>query len=334
MPKVSVLMPVYNGSRYLCEAIDSILGQTFADFELLVIDDGSTDDSAAIVHSHTDGRIRLLSNNGNRGLVYSANRGLDMARGEYVARMDCDDISLPDRFARQVCFLDRNPDVGICGTHIEIFGDRQWINRYPVDDAAIRCELLFGTALAHPSVMMRSSLFRESGLRYENRFANVAEDYDLWVRASQYTRLANLPRVLLRYRWHDSQTSVRKEAEQRQSAAKVRYVQLAMLGLQPDPEQQSLHECLSLRDFSSPLALLLPAEKWLLNLRQANTIAKLFPEPVFAKVLRKRWFWLCDAAARQGEKVGGRFFRSALCRQVGFTELCKYLLRFALRRAF
>jgi len=144
MSQVTIIMPVYNGEVYLREAIDSILDQTLTDFEFLILNDGSSDHSVDIVRSYDDPRIRLVENEANLGVVQTLNRGLDLANGTFIARMDCDDRSLRDRLARQVAFLDDHPEVGICGTWMEAIGARAgYIWRYPTDPERIRCSLLF-----------------------------------------------------------------------------------------------------------------------------------------------------------------------------------------------
>jgi hypothetical protein len=203
LPKVTVLMPVFNGEPYLSEAIASILGQTFTDFELLIIDDGSTDRSRQIVRSLNDPRVRLLCNDGNLRLIATLNRGLDEAHGMYVARMDADDISLPGRLEAQVAFLDLHPEIGVLGTGIQIidaFGVPGTEILLPGNNALIRWNLALRSPLAHPTVMMRRSIIAAiGGYRTEPLHC---EDYDLWWRASQVTRIANLPTVLLRLRKH------------------------------------------------------------------------------------------------------------------------------------
>ena len=149
-PTVSVLMPVFNGSKYLKEAVESILRQNYGDFELLIINDGSTDDSVQIVSSYDDPRIRLVHNDTNTGLVATLNKGLEISRGRFVARLDCDDVCLPRRLEKQVELMVNQPRVAICGTGIELFGGKKQIKRYPTDDARIRARMLFESLLRIP----------------------------------------------------------------------------------------------------------------------------------------------------------------------------------------
>jgi hypothetical protein len=207
MPKVTVLMAVYNGERFVREAIDSILSQTFQDFEFLIVDDGSTDRSREVILSYNDPRIRLLTNERNLGLTASLNRGLAEARGTYVARHDADDISEPTRLERQVACLDARADLALLGTwyrkigeHGEFLGKR----RLPVDHVRARWCLLFFCPFVHASVMLRRSLILERVGPYDESFA-YAQDYDLWSRTAELLPVANLPEYLVRIRTSASQ---------------------------------------------------------------------------------------------------------------------------------
>ena len=208
MPKISVLMPVYNSEIYLREAIDSILNQTFRDFEFIIIDDGSTDSSPDIIRSYSDPRIRFYLNERNMGVAATLNRGLDLATGEYIARMDSDDISLPERFEKQIRYLDRHPSVGICGCSILIFEDGKVgkLCVYAHSNGQICADMIFNSAFAHPSVMLRKSVLDVNDLRYDCNYEK-AEDYELWVRILQHSRGVNISEPLLRYRHHSFQVT-------------------------------------------------------------------------------------------------------------------------------
>jgi hypothetical protein len=201
MPLVSVVMPVYNVAPYVEEAVSSILDQTFRDFELIVIDDGSTDGTGDIIDclAGDDSRIRLVRQD-NQGLVATLNRGCALASGKYIARMDGDDASFPTRFEKQVCFLEANPKVGICGTQAATMlsdGTRHGLYLRPVSDGPMKWYLMFGSCFAHVSVLIRSALLRSLG-GYRDILA--AEDYDLWARASEIASFANISEVLVRFR--------------------------------------------------------------------------------------------------------------------------------------
>ena len=239
-PKVSVQVPVYNAERYLDSAMESILEQTFEDFELVVIDDGSTDKSRAILETlaDRDGRIRLTSRE-NRGVTATRNELLELARGEYIAIMDSDDLSLPDRFAEQVRFLDEHPDhvaVGTRSAFIDPEGDviRNWLeleSHEQIDAAHMAGE---GGALIHPSAMIRRQAVVDLG-GYRDAF-EPAEDYDLFLRLGEVGKLANLPRVLFQYRQHLSSFGYAQRERQRRGARLARAEARERRGIAPRDE--------------------------------------------------------------------------------------------------
>lgn len=201
-PKLTVILPVYNGQEYLAEAIESVLSQSFSDFEMIVINDGSSDDSGEIINKFDDSRIRYFEQS-NKGLAATLNRGISLAKGEYVARQDQDDVCLPSRFEKQVAFLDANPDVGMVGTAAEIWVGNERTNRcmkHPVDDATLTFGLLFDNHFVHSSVTLRRAVFATVGGYSEDSSRQPPEDYELWSRVMRTYKLANLPDVLMVYR--------------------------------------------------------------------------------------------------------------------------------------
>ncbi|MBT0653031.1 glycosyltransferase [Geobacter luticola] len=308
----------------MAEAIESILSQTLADFEFIIIDDGSTDHSVEIIESYRDSRISLIRNGANLGLSESLNKGFGLARGEYVARMDSDDVSLPERLTRQVAFMEAHAEIGICGTWVEIIGEpagHVW--RYPTAPDVINCMHLFGPALAHPSVMMRREMLAKFGTLYDTSFKR-AQDFELWVRASEYTSLANIGEVQLHYRRHDQQV-VHKE-EQLVFAGKVRLLQLYKLGIIPSPEEFKIHQSISQWRFEVDRGFLENTEKWFSKLIDTNKRVKVFSETTFSEVLCDRWFEVCDALTELGPWTLKKFFLSPLS--------CKVKLSWRRRVAF
>lgn len=223
-PRVSVILNVFNGENYLREAMDSILDQSFPDFELIVIDDHSSDGTAGILDAYRDRRVVRLRNETNLGPSHSINRALSIARGKYIAKMDADDRSLPARLFEQVNFLDLHGSVGLVGAQVRVIdadGNRlgEWL--YPTDPLLIRWALQFYNPLCHPVVMFRRDLVSQWGGYSPN--ARLAEDYDLWIRLSKKTEIAQLPLTLLEYRLHDQQlTQAHFEDQERTVAALVR----------------------------------------------------------------------------------------------------------------
>ena len=203
VPKVTVLMPVYNGELFLCQAIDSILQQTFSDFEFLIINDGSWDNSVEIIASYDDPRIRVVTNKKNLNLRVTLNKGLKLARGQYIARMDCDDVSFPERLARQISFMETHPSIGVLGSAVYIINSQGKLlgkTQFPKEHHLIHWALSFYCPMVHPTVMMRKDLIVNEG-GYNTEMAH-AEDYDLWCRLIRKTRFANLEDGLLGLRKH------------------------------------------------------------------------------------------------------------------------------------
>ncbi len=212
-------MPVYNAGKYLPKAIESILRQTFSDFELLIVNDGSTDDSEKTIRSFTDKRIRYFTQT-NQGLIATLNRLIQEARGEYLARMDQDDVAFPERLKIQADFLDKNPDVGLLGAWVQVIdqsNDLLGTIRYPLTHSFIRATLALKTCFAHGTIMMRKAL----NPVYSHEFLH-AEDYDLWCRLAMQTRIATIPRVLYQWRFHPSSTSSALNNDQKATARKIR----------------------------------------------------------------------------------------------------------------
>jgi glycosyltransferase involved in cell wall biosynthesis len=211
-PLVTVLISAHNDLRFLPEAVESIFAQTFDDYEFLIIDDGSTDGTRAYLDSLRDPRVRVLRNLTNVGLTPSLNRGLDAAAGEFVARIDADDVALPQRLARQVEFLRAHPEVAVCGSARDMVDERgSFVAHAPAaeDDLCIRWKCLLGNPFAHPTVMFRLDLLDEHGLRYDER-CRTAQDYELWTRLLAMTRGANLREPLMKYRLREGVSRIHR----------------------------------------------------------------------------------------------------------------------------
>jgi glycosyltransferase involved in cell wall biosynthesis len=334
-PCVSVLMPVFNGAGYLDEAIQSILRQTFSEFEFIIVDDGSTDGTAAILDRYRSNDCRIhISQQSHQGLVAALNHGLRLARGRYIARMDQDDVSLPNRLSSQIAFMDSRPAVGICGTWIQTSGaDRPEIRRYPSKDEMIRSWLLFESVLAHPSVMMRRDVLDHHALMYDPR-AFCAEDYDLWVRAAQHTLLGNVPEVLLRYRVHAHQMVNTYGAQKRATAQGIRLRQLHRLGLDPNDSEMTLHEALSQWKMVPSKDFIIDAHAWLIKLMTANQTTGIYPSEAFQRALACRWDAVCAAATHLGLWTWNTFTRSRLWADSGLSwkEHLKFGIKCGIRR--
>jgi glycosyltransferase involved in cell wall biosynthesis len=218
-PIVTVLLPVYNGERYLREAVESILSQTLAAFELLIVDDGSTDGTEAICRSFIDPRIRVIRREKNAGLVSALNDGIDRITTKYVARMDADDVAVPSRLARQVAFLEARPDIAACGSWARelVDGRLRDVMRRPSGEY-LRQTAWRPVPIFHPTACLRTNVLQ--ALRYRPDFIH-AEDYDLWLRLGRHHRIDNVPAVLVHYRLHPASVSHAYPTVQRRSAWRV-----------------------------------------------------------------------------------------------------------------
>ncbi|MEH7419509.1 glycosyltransferase, partial [Neobacillus drentensis] len=251
-PTISVIMSVYNTPEiYLKEAIDSILCQTFSDFEFIIIDDFSTMDIRNIIFGYNDHRIVYLKNNENKGLAWSLNRGIRISKGRYIARMDADDISLPHRFEKQVIYME-NTNTDVLSTHVRFLGSLEGETKGSWDSDRIKANLIFeNKPIIHPTVMIRKDFLIRNKLEYNEDFKK-AQDYELWSRVVNIGSFKLLNDVLLLYRIHPNQASTKGKNEQNNYAEKVRLNLLKSVC--PDIEIDSLsHNLLSTLEVSEDI---------------------------------------------------------------------------------
>lgn len=223
-PKISVVTPAYNAEKYIAETIESILNQTFEDYEFIIIDDCSTDKTAEIIkeYSDKDPRITYNRNQKNLGIAGNRNRGISLAKGEYVVWQDADDISLPTRLEEQVKFMEANPKVGICGSYLQFFDDKgdHSIRKYAADDKSLRSTIFRFSPVAQPSAMLRRKALEEAG-EYDLRWP-PAEDLDMSFRIGSKYQFANIPKVLVRYREHPNSATFSKLKKMELSTIAIR----------------------------------------------------------------------------------------------------------------
>ena len=224
MPKVSVVMPVYKTKpEYLREAIESVLNQSYKDFEFLILNDSPKNKEIDdVIKSYKDKRIKYSKNTKNMGIADTRNKLIDMAKGEYIAVFDHDDISLPERLKTEVEFLDKNPDIGVVGSWAEFFGTKNYIYKTPEKDAVIKMCLTDNSCMSHTSCMIRKSVLTQNKIKYESFYSPV-EDYCLWARLMEKTKFHNIQQVLVRYRCHENNTSILSRSEQIKKHAIVRW---------------------------------------------------------------------------------------------------------------
>lgn len=298
---ISVLMPVYNGEKYLREAIDSVLAQTYSNFELLLINDGSIDSSKEIILSYTDPRIRYIENEQNLKLIATLNKGIDLAKGEYIARMDADDYCSPKRFEKQMAFLQKHSDIDFCSVWGNVVTeDGREIGKLKGIDAPelINCSLFFTNPINHPGLLCRTQILKTN--KYKN--CTHAEDMELWITLrDQGYKMANIPKLLYTYRWYESNVSNTHSVEQKDNKKLLLKRQLEdFFSRTISEEELDLHQ-LSFelyrwekkngREIS--LNLIEKEKKWLELLSQQNKKVKKFDKVCFDSLLFSRWIVCC-----------------------------------------
>ncbi len=289
MPNVSILLPVYNGEKYLRAAIESICGQTFKEWELLVLDDGSTDSSVEVARSFRDERIRVFPNGRNLGVARTLNRGITEAKGEWIARMDADDEALPDRLRRQVDFLRAHPKIALLGTNAISAETGRPAFVVPTSHELIRANLLFNCSFLHPTVMWRKEVFERENLSYEE--TPTAEDYDLWERAVVCLQTANLTDRLLRYR-DDPEVKVSAYVrQQKEGGRKIRERALRRLRMNPSSEEMEIHHAVSFDNLPQPAVEMIRVDEWLGKILRANESAGILDSSALrARLHRQRYY--------------------------------------------
>ena len=289
MPTVSVVMPVYNTPlSYLREATESILQQTYTDFEFIIVDDHSNEETVGYLSSLTDARIRILRNSENLGITKSLNKGFAAASGKYIARMDADDISVPTRLEKQVRFMEDNPDVIVCGTAARFFSETGEKNLYLpriIDMEEFRIRLLFlNYGPIHPSTMFRLSLLKKYHISYDESYP-CSQDYNMWLNCSKIGTIRVIDEVLLFYRMHEKQTSSARSSVQRYCGAKIREKQLERLIGSVSDEQKEIHEKCHRWELSSS-----ESWKWLRFLEKQNVKTGVYDPKLFSKVIKERQY--------------------------------------------
>jgi glycosyltransferase involved in cell wall biosynthesis len=309
-PLVSVTIPVYNAEKYLNATIESVLDQTYQNFELILVNDQSTDRSKDLILSYTDPRIRYFENPVNMGIVKTRNNALGHARGKYVAILDNDDISLPMRLEKQVEFLESHPDYGLCGSYYEVIDSEGAFTvriEVPTSTSDINTFLLFNNCFCHSTVMARSELFAE------NKFAEdfeLMEDYDLVYRLKQITKLSNLPRFTTKYRVHGKNESIRKAEQMLYLRKKMDARILKDLNITFTEQELTIHSNFvnSNYSFFKSSAELGMLEDWLLKLYHQIEEKKSFDSEIIVRIFIKRWILLFYLT----KKISYKFFLSKL----------------------
>jgi len=312
-PKVTVVIPAYNSSKYIEETINSILNQSFNDFELLIINDCSNDDTLEIINSYKDNRIRVFSNEKNMGITPTRNRGLELAKGKYVTFMDHDDIAPLYKFEKQVAFLDKNPDIGIYGGSWKFFGDKSLLIKVPNYHEDIRVFSIFHCPFGSSTVMARKSMLNKYNLKYDANYP-CSEDYDLWVHCLKHFKGANSDEIFLYYRIHENQASNKRSEILRNSDKKIK--ENILKELIPDITEDELeqHIFITINDIKKAI-------NWINRIYDANDEKKIYSQDELHSFLKKVVYFLFYNAHYDGLKVYNEYKKSIFSTDEGKKKL-------------
>lgn len=290
---ISVIMSNYNTpEEYLRTAIESVLNQTYSNFEFIIIDDYSTDNSLEIIKTYKDERIVIIENKENLGITKSLNRGLAIAKGEYIARMDADDIGLPEKFSKQIEYLENNPQVAVCGTGVELFGDGADVHKEKIvcktipEKNEFQIRLLFGNHIniIHPTAMFRHSVLIENNIKYDEHY-RFAQDYRMWVSCSRIGECANVPEILFKYRIHKKAVSSDKKETQNDCAKMIMAEQLSWLGLGLPENWEKIHYGF----FIGRKKYNIETKYWVEKIISNNKKYKVYNQTILEKLLWEKW---------------------------------------------
>jgi glycosyltransferase involved in cell wall biosynthesis len=295
-PLVSVIMPVYNAEKYLLQAIESILCQDYRNLEMIVINDGSTDNSKNIISTIRDPRLSFFENPENWGIVRSRNRGLEEAKGEYIAILDSDDLAFPERIRTQVTFLENNPDYGMCGTYFQtIDGNDKILKKvtFPSNDKDAKSNLLVHNCFCHSTIMMRGDLARE--LKYTTGY-DVVEDYLLWYRISLVSKIINLPVYTTYYRVHANNVSTTRNNHMFGLVKSINSTILNDLGIEYSAVELEVHSKSLHYDFDyfNQRGRMAELENWILKLLSKVKTNQNINEIIVYRILAEKWIVLCN----------------------------------------
>ncbi len=309
-PLVSVLMPVYNAEAYIAASLKSIVEQDYENLEIIIVDDGCTDQSMDIVQSFLDPRIVLVKNPENTGLAACLNKAIAISTGEFLARMDADDIAHPARIGRQVTFMLNHPDVDVLGTSMQYFGASRFVNHFPATHEACKSYLVLNVCFGHPSVMFRRTVFDDPANFYNPVFRQYSEEYDLWCRLADRYRFDNIREILLYYRTYH--LSVKSEAENKRMAnsSMIRKNYLnTHLGELTDREWELHCKAAFLNNINST-ADVVEISKWFSRLLDRNEVVGAFNQDMLRAHLAERFFEVCYAFTGLGRWTTFIFYRS------------------------
>jgi len=312
-PDLSIVMPVYNSASYVAEAIESVLSQTFTNFELIIINDASTDGSTELLETFKDDRLRIFTNDDNKGIVFSRNRGLNEARGNFIAQFDSDDIARHDKFEKQLDFLKQNPDFGMVGSWVRMIDNegklmaQTW--KLPAKPHLIPAIMLFRNYFVQSTVVVRKEALPTGG--YKSGY-DVVEDYKMWIEIAQNNKVWNLPEYLVNYRVHGS-SATNSDTIRLNQQYKLIFADLFRdLNIDLDDQIFQTHLIIKQSDPILNVEILRQIEGHLKLIISQNKKMKAYNENALARVISNRWLKCCFRAHSAGLKTAGTFLSSSV----------------------
>lgn len=326
LPEITVLMPNYNNAPFLKEAIDSILNQTFTNFVFLIVDDGSTDKSVEIIKSYSDSRIVILKKEKNSGIVDALNLGLEKINTNYFIRMDGDDISTPDRFQMLFNFMEKNSNIGVCGSNIMTFGNCNELWTYSTSKDKIKARLIFNGGIGHASCIFRTEVLKKNNIQYSNTYPYM-EDYDLFSRLKSVTDFANIDKALYYYRILEHNSTVKNIHSIFDRYRNIYKKIISELNIDITPKNIEIH----LEFFVKPtLSFKIKEYKEYVDfLIEKNKENKIYPIIAFNEILNKKWEQLFYKIAPHNLSQSLSYF--ALSKKIPLNQL-KYLVKFKINK--
>ncbi|MBA2611551.1 MAG: glycosyltransferase family 2 protein [Bacteroidetes bacterium] len=320
---ISVIMAAYNAEEFISVAIDSILNQSFRNFEFIIINDASTDRTLSIINTYNDERIKIITNQKNCGLAVSLNIGIRAATGKYIARMDADDISDLSRFEKQYQFLEENPEIDVCATAMQLFGTENNISGNDVStDDEIKAELIWGCPTNHATMLMRLDKIKKYNLFYDETFG-VGQDWKFWYDVKNYVKIFNFIEPLYLYRRGEQNVTVQFKDKSRERSLRMHKILLADLAIPFTDEDLKIHQ------FINGLFSLTPspdnvkkAKFWLKKILLQNKIIKKYEEKTFEATALKKWNHLFFLIVPYGHNTVFKYF---LVTGIRWNHLSYYL---------
>ncbi len=322
-PAISILMPAYNVEKYIGEAIDSMLNQTFKDFEFIIVDDASTDGTLSAVQKYTDPRVKIIRNEKNAKLAASLNKGLQIVRGKYIARMDADDISHPERLQKLYDFLEKNPAIDMCGSAMKVFGaGEESVWEYKTEDKVIKAGLLWTSTMPHGAVMMRAETILKHKLYFDETFL-IGQDWKYWSDVKDYVTFSNLKEPLYFYRRAEQSITMQFSHQSGDRYAVMHRKMLSDLGVPFSDHELLLHQFIvGIFTVKPSVKTVNEAHAWIRKIIRYNREVKKHDPATFEMIARERWSQLFFKMLPFGFSIS---FSYLLVSDFSFSRIIYYL---------